>query len=113
MSRFFSSNRMCSSIAFRPKLRAERIGNKDLIFYLINDHSPSFKATAVDSVNHFAFRASDWKLDEPDWTGRLRLVVKGNQCTLNIEDKQSGQLFAKCFIDQYPGMQTVEFVFFV
>jgi hypothetical protein len=50
------------------------------------------------------YRASDWKLDEPDWTGRMRVVAKGKECSLKIEDKTSGQLFAECPIDKYPGL---------
>ncbi|XP_015792068.1 NECAP-like protein CG9132 [Tetranychus urticae] len=51
-----------------------------------------------------AVRASDWKLDAPDWTCRMKLVAKGDTCLLKIEDKASGQLFAKCPIDAYPGV---------
>ena len=49
-------------------------------------------------------RASDWKLDEPDWTGRLRVVARGQRCFLKLEDKTSGQLFAQCPVDKYPGV---------
>lgn len=52
----------------------------------------------------FVYRASDWKLDEPDWTGRLRLIAKGRKCLLKLEEKTSGQLFAECPIDKYPGI---------
>lgn len=48
------------------------------------------------------YRAADWKLDQPDWTGRLRIVVLNNRCFLKFEDKQSGELFAEAPIDQYP-----------
>ncbi|KAM7287680.1 putative adaptin ear-binding coat-associated protein [Ixodes scapularis] len=50
------------------------------------------------------YRAADWKLDAPEWTGRMRLVTKGKDCTLKLEDKISGELFAKCPIDKYPGI---------
>jgi hypothetical protein len=50
------------------------------------------------------FRAADWNLNEPQWTGRLRLVAKGKDCILKLEDKNTGELFAKCPIDQYPGI---------
>jgi len=43
-------------------------------------------------------------LNEPQWTGRLRLVAKGKDCILKLEDKTTGELFAKCPIDQYPGI---------
>lgn len=36
------------------------------------------------------FRASDWKLDQPDWTGRLRVVAKGKTLSIKLEDKNSG-----------------------
>lgn len=50
-----------------------------------------------------AYRAADWKLDQPDWTGRLRIVVVNNKCIVKMEDKTSGELFAEAPIDQYPG----------
>uniref|UniRef100_L7M5I5 NECAP PHear domain-containing protein n=1 Tax=Rhipicephalus pulchellus TaxID=72859 RepID=L7M5I5_RHIPC len=50
------------------------------------------------------YRAADWKLDAPEWKGRMRLVVKGKECILKLEDKISGELFAKCPIDKYPGI---------
>lgn len=50
------------------------------------------------------FRAADWNLAEPQWTGRMRLVAKGKECILKLEDKNTGELFAKCPIDQYPGV---------
>ncbi|EDO36330.1 predicted protein [Nematostella vectensis] len=50
------------------------------------------------------YRAADWKLDVPDWTGRMRVCAKGKECYIKIEDKSSGELFAKCPVDNYPGL---------
>ncbi|CAG2064907.1 unnamed protein product [Timema podura] len=50
------------------------------------------------------YRAADWNLAEPQWTGRLRLVAKGKECVLKLEDKTTGELFAKCPIETYPGV---------
>lgn len=50
------------------------------------------------------FRAADWNLQEPQWTGRMRLVAKGEELLMKLEDKASGELFAKCPIDKYPGV---------
>nr|CAG4646652.1 EOG090X0G5X [Macrothrix elegans] len=50
------------------------------------------------------YRAADWNLAAPDWTGRMRLVSKGSECILKLEDKVSGELFAKCPVEQYPGV---------
>lgn len=35
--------------------------------------------------------AADWKLDEPDWTGRLKVVSKGSDVVLQLEDSNTGQ----------------------
>lgn len=50
------------------------------------------------------YRAADWNLGEPTWTGRMRLVAKGTTCVLKLEDKTSGALFANCPVDTYPGV---------
>ena len=59
---------------------------------------------SVSCILTLVLSASDWKLDEPDWTGRLRVVAKGRQCVLKLEEKGSGQLFAQCPVDKYPGV---------
>eukprot|EP00056_Hartaetosiga_gracilis_P019557 m.14877 g.14877 ORF g.14877 m.14877 type:complete len:257 (-) comp7771_c0_seq1:942-1712(-) len=38
-------------------------------------------------------RAADWGLDKPLWEGRMRVVTKGKNCTISLDDK--GQLFAE------------------
>ncbi|KAI8500451.1 Adaptin ear-binding coat-associated protein 1 [Branchiostoma belcheri] len=50
------------------------------------------------------YRAADWKLDAPDYTGRMRIVAKGKNCVIKIEDKNSGELFAQAPVDAYPGV---------
>lgn len=50
------------------------------------------------------YRASDWKLDAPDFTGRLKVVSRGPKLFIKIEDKVSGELFAQCPIEEYPGV---------
>lgn len=49
-----------------------------------------------------AYRASEWKLDSPDWNGRLRILAKGEKLVIKLEDKNSGELFAACPVDSYP-----------
>lgn len=67
--------------------------------------SLSTNAICNDFMTDFkCFRANDWNLENPDWTGRLRLVSKGNKCVIKLEDKVSGQLFAQAPIDEYPGV---------
>ncbi|XP_041378342.1 adaptin ear-binding coat-associated protein 1-like [Gigantopelta aegis] len=48
------------------------------------------------------YRAADWKLDNPDWTGRMRIVSKGKDLMIKLEDKTSGELFANCPVESYP-----------
>lgn len=50
------------------------------------------------------FRAGNWNLAEPTWTGRMRLVAKGNNVSLKLEDKMTGALFANCPVETYPGV---------
>lgn len=50
------------------------------------------------------YRAADWNLTEPTWTGRLRMVSKGKTLAVKLEDKNTGALFANCPIESYPGV---------
>jgi hypothetical protein len=70
---------------------------------LLNGNGPGV-CCSTDICHLLYFRAADWNLNEPQWTGRLRLVAKGKDCVLKLEDKTTGELFAKCPIDQYPGI---------
>ena len=49
------------------------------------------------------YRAADWKLDAPDWTVRLRVLVKGSICEIRLDDRNTGELFAACPVEHYPG----------
>ena len=49
------------------------------------------------------YRAADWSLTSPDWTGRLRIMETNRKVRLKLEDKGSGELFAACPVDAYPG----------
>lgn len=49
------------------------------------------------------YKAADWNLQNPDWTGRLRVVAKAGNCYIKLEDK-AGDLFAQCPVEQYPGV---------
>ncbi|XP_031734586.1 adaptin ear-binding coat-associated protein 2 isoform X2 [Anarrhichthys ocellatus] len=49
------------------------------------------------------YRAADWKLDEPAWSGRLKISAKGKIAYIKLEDKNTGELFAQAPVEQYPG----------
>lgn len=50
------------------------------------------------------YRAADWKLEEPAWSGRMKITAKGKLAFIKLEDKNTGELFAQALVDQYPGM---------
>ncbi|XP_033821943.1 adaptin ear-binding coat-associated protein 2 [Periophthalmus magnuspinnatus] len=50
------------------------------------------------------YRAADWKLDEPAWSGRMKITAKGKMAFIKLEDKNTGELFAQAPVDQYPGV---------
>ena len=50
------------------------------------------------------YRAADWGLDKPSWTGRMRITVKSNCLEIKLEDKTTGELFAKAPVEEYPGL---------
>uniref|UniRef100_A0A336N267 CSON005029 protein n=1 Tax=Culicoides sonorensis TaxID=179676 RepID=A0A336N267_CULSO len=50
------------------------------------------------------YRAADWNLNEPAWSGRLRMVARDTALEVKLEDKTTGQLYAKCPIEAYPGV---------
>ncbi|XP_031424443.2 adaptin ear-binding coat-associated protein 2 isoform X2 [Clupea harengus] len=49
------------------------------------------------------YRAADWKLDEPSWSGRMKIIAMGKNAFIKLEDKNSGELFAQAPVETYPG----------
>ncbi|XP_052511814.1 adaptin ear-binding coat-associated protein 2 [Budorcas taxicolor] len=49
------------------------------------------------------YRAAEWQLDQPSWSGRLRITAKGQTAYIKLEDRTSGELFAQAPVDQFPG----------
>eukprot|EP01136_Pigoraptor_vietnamica_P030627 Opistho-1_new@90131 len=52
-------------------------------------------------------RAENWDLSNPIWVGRVKVVAKGNDLFVKLEDKNTGELFAMTKVDAFPG-QVVE-----
>ncbi|KAM6313100.1 adaptin ear-binding coat-associated protein 2 [Podargus strigoides] len=50
------------------------------------------------------YRAAEWQLDQPAWSGRLRITAKGKMAFVKLEDKTSGELFAQAPVEQFPGI---------
>jgi hypothetical protein len=99
-----------SIVLVKPEVFVYRIppigagGHKCVLFLLILLLFAFLEMAGVSLVlRKCVCRAADWKLDEPNWTGRLRLVAAGSVLEVRLEDKSTGQLFAKCPVDAYPG----------
>ena len=45
------------------------------------------------------WKCQDWPKTSHVFTGRVRVVAKGDQCTVKLEDSESGSLFAQCPLD--------------
>lgn len=37
-----------------------------------------------------SLRAADWNLSTPDWKGRMKIVTRGDQCSIKLEDRTGG-----------------------
>uniref|UniRef100_A0A8C5MJT3 NECAP endocytosis associated 2 n=1 Tax=Leptobrachium leishanense TaxID=445787 RepID=A0A8C5MJT3_9ANUR len=50
------------------------------------------------------YRAAEWQLDQPAWSGRLRITARDKKAFIKLEDRTSGELFAQAPVDQFPGI---------
>ncbi|KAM5125202.1 adaptin ear-binding coat-associated protein 2 [Mantella aurantiaca] len=50
------------------------------------------------------YRAAEWQLDQPAWSGRLRITARGKAAFIKLEDRTTGELFAQSSVEQFPGM---------
>lgn len=57
---------------------------KECYVYMI----PPRKSTA-------SYRADEWNINKWDWEGALKVVSKGEECTIRLEDKNTGELYAQ------------------
>nr|XP_008123354.1 PREDICTED: adaptin ear-binding coat-associated protein 2 [Anolis carolinensis] len=48
------------------------------------------------------FRAAEWQLDQPAWSGRMRITARGKAAYIKLEDKTSGELFAVAPVEEFP-----------
>jgi len=50
------------------------------------------------------WKATDWNLERPDWTGKMRLVSMGKGAKIKLEEKAGDKVYAECPIETYPGL---------
>ncbi|KAI9204388.1 adaptin ear-binding coat-associated protein 2 [Polychytrium aggregatum] len=46
--------------------------------------------------NARGYRAADWDITQHMWTGRLRVIARGDDAFINLEDGTTGEIFAQC-----------------
>ncbi|ONK70023.1 uncharacterized protein A4U43_C05F29440 [Asparagus officinalis] len=44
------------------------------------------------------YRADEWNVNKWDWEGSLKVVSKGEECIIRLEDKTTGELYARAFL---------------
>ncbi|KAH9309852.1 hypothetical protein KI387_037763, partial [Taxus chinensis] len=45
-----------------------------------------------------SYRADEWNVNKWAWEGALRVVSKGEECMVKLEDKNTGELYAQAFV---------------
>ncbi|EPS66781.1 hypothetical protein M569_07994, partial [Genlisea aurea] len=53
--------------------------------------------------NSGGYKCGEWLQSDKIWSGRLRVISCGARCEIRMEDPNSGELFAACFIN--PGQR--------
>ncbi|OIW01678.1 hypothetical protein TanjilG_19787 [Lupinus angustifolius] len=51
------------------------------------------------------YKCAEWLQSDKIWSGRIRVVSRNDRCEIRLEDPNSGDLFAACFV--YPGQRDV------
>lgn len=52
-----------------------------------------------------SYRADEWNVNKWAWEGSLKVVSKGEECIIKLEDKKTGELYAQAFLregEQHP-----------
>ncbi|KAL5793638.1 hypothetical protein ACOSP7_002232 [Xanthoceras sorbifolium] len=45
-----------------------------------------------------SYRADEWNVNKWAWEGTLKVVGKGEECIIRLEDKSTGELYARAFL---------------
>lgn len=52
-----------------------------------------------------SYRADEWNVNKWAWEGPLKVISKGEECIIRLEDKKTGELYARAFLregEQHP-----------
>ncbi|XP_006644367.1 uncharacterized protein At1g03900 [Oryza brachyantha] len=45
-----------------------------------------------------SYRADEWNVNKWAWEGTLKVISKGEECIIKLEDKNTGELYARAFL---------------
>ncbi|KAL2476680.1 Adaptin ear-binding coat-associated protein 1 NECAP-1 [Abeliophyllum distichum] len=45
-----------------------------------------------------SYRADEWNVNKWAWEGTLKVISKGEECIIRLEDKKTGELYARAFL---------------
>ncbi|PPD78992.1 hypothetical protein GOBAR_DD24083 [Gossypium barbadense] len=45
-----------------------------------------------------SYRADEWNVNKWAWEGTLKVISKGEECIIRLEDKNTGELYARAFL---------------
>uniref|UniRef100_M1BTQ4 Adaptin ear-binding coat-associated protein n=1 Tax=Solanum tuberosum TaxID=4113 RepID=M1BTQ4_SOLTU len=45
-----------------------------------------------------SYRADEWNVNKWAWEGTLKVLSKGEECIIKLEDKETGELYARAFL---------------
>ncbi|CAI9089259.1 OLC1v1023800C1 [Oldenlandia corymbosa var. corymbosa] len=49
-------------------------------------------------ISAASYRADEWNVNKWAWEGALKVISKGEECIIRLEDKTSGELYARAFL---------------
>ncbi|CAM6087295.1 unnamed protein product [Calypogeia fissa] len=87
-------------VEMSPEIASDAQESADLVLFQVKEcyvyMIPPRKSAA-------SYRADEWNINKWDWEGVLRVVSKGEECSIRLEDKTTGELYAQAFVrEDYP-----------
>eukprot|EP00245_Coleochaete_scutata_P016837 TRINITY_DN8042_c0_g1_i1.p1 TRINITY_DN8042_c0_g1~~TRINITY_DN8042_c0_g1_i1.p1 ORF type:complete len:284 (-),score=53.83 TRINITY_DN8042_c0_g1_i1:671-1522(-) len=80
------------SLPVDPPVQGEEESSVDLILFQTREcyvyKIPPRKSAA-------SYRADEWDINKWTWEGCLKVIARGSQCTIRLEDVNNGELFAQ------------------
>ncbi|KAH6780658.1 Adaptin ear-binding coat-associated protein 1 NECAP-1 [Perilla frutescens var. hirtella] len=69
--------------------------------YLAKVASPNVPALILQippRISAASYRADEWNVNKWAWEGSLKVISKGVECIIRLEDKTTGELYARAFL---------------